>query len=248
MKKYLFIFNWQTYLVVGLAILSSFITLRFQIRIYFDFIFLGLFIAFPLTFSLREAFRRRERALRYLSVFSASLQSSFCHFENAKLERFTKQEFRSILTNISNVLMQYLSGKGQDAPELKKATDAVFIFVRDNREKLKGGLGEKVLSFQQRINECVEFLLATKRHRTPWGVRAMVILAVYVFAIFYPASLLADKGFNVASWHVFTMTAFKSLFLISLCNVQLLLEDPFDQQGADNIRLDDFQFTGVIAA
>ena len=71
MKKYLFIFNWQTYLVVGLALLSSFITLRFQIRIYFDFIFLGLFIAFPLTFSLREAFRRRERALRYLSVFSA---------------------------------------------------------------------------------------------------------------------------------------------------------------------------------
>jgi len=176
------------------------------------------------------------------------LQSSFCHFENAKLERFTKQEFRSILTNISNVLMQYLSGEGQDASALKKATDAVFIFVRDNKEKLKGGIGEKVLSFQQRINECVEFLLATKRHRTPWGVRAMVILAVYVFAIFYPASLLADKGFNVASWHVFTMTAFKSLFLISLCNVQLLLEDPFDQQGPDNIRLDDFQFTGVIAA
>ena len=144
MKKYLFIFNWQTYLVVGLALLSSFITLRFQIRIYFDFIFLGLFIAFPLTFSLREAFRRRERALRYLSVFSATLQASFCYFENAKLERFTKQEFRRILINISEVLMQYLSGKRQDASTLKIASDAVFIFVRDNKEKLKGGLGEKI--------------------------------------------------------------------------------------------------------
>ena len=31
-------------------------------------------------------------------------------------------------------------------------------------------------------------------------------------------------------WQVFASTAFKSLLLISLYNVQALLEDPFDQR------------------
>lgn len=43
------------------------------------------------------------------------------------------------------------------------------------------------------------------------------------------------------------MTVFKGLLLISLCNVQMLIEDPFDPDGYDNIRLNDFRFTGSIA-
>ena len=32
-----------------------------------------------------------------------------------------------------------------------------------------------------------------------------------------------------------------------LANVQMLLEDPFDPDGPDGIRQDDFQFTGIVA-
>jgi hypothetical protein len=38
------------------------------------------------------------------------------------------------------------------------------------------------------------------------------------------------------------MTAGKGLVLISLYNVQTFLEDPFNQNGPDDIRLDDFRF------
>ncbi len=247
MKKYLFIFNKQTLLVVMLSLLSSWISLQFQISLYVDFIFLGLFIAFPLTFALREAFRKRERAIQYLSTFSASLQSSFYHFENSKLELDKKLEFKNILINTSGMLIKYLSHKTVDAPTVQKASDAVFTFIRANRADLKSGFSEKLLSFQYRINESIDFLIATKRHHTPWGVRAIILFAVYAFVIFYPASLLGEKGFNVALWYVFAMTVFKSLILISLCNVQMLLEDPFNPNRPDSIRLNDFQFTGSIA-
>jgi hypothetical protein len=40
----------------------------------------------------------------------------------------------------------------------------------------------------------------------------------------------------------------KSVFLISLINVQEMLEDPFKQQGTDNIRMGDFAPTTQLLA
>jgi hypothetical protein len=208
---------------------------------------LGVFIAFPLTFTLREAFRRRERALQYLSLFKASLQSVFYCFENSKLETDKKLVFENIAVNTTDVLIQYLSSKSGDASTVQKASRSVAEFIHINKKDLKGSFSVKILLFLFRVNESIEFLLATKRHRTPWGVRAIVLFVVYGFIIFYPASLLNDKGFDIALWYVFVMTVFKGLLLISLCNVQRLLEDPFNPDGYDSIRLNDFQFTGSIA-
>ena len=93
-----------------------------------------------------------------------------------------------------------------------------------------------------RTNESIEFLLATRRHKTPWGPRAVVLFAIYGFTVFYPASLLHDIGFNVQLWYVFIMTFFKTFLLITLYNVEALLEDPFNQKGTDGIRIYDFAF------
>jgi hypothetical protein len=246
MKKYRFIFNKQTLLVLMLSLFCSFICLRYQIGLGIDFIFLGLFIAFPLTFNLREAFRRRERAIQYLSTFSASLQSSYYHFQNSKQDADKKLEFKTILLNTSGMLTKYLSNKTADASAVQTASDAVFIFIRANRGDLKGGFSEKIASFQYRINESIHFLLATKRHHTPWAVRAIVLFAVYAFVIFYPASLLNETGFDVPLWYVFAMTAFKGFILISLCNVQTLLEDPFNEESPDAVRLNDFELAQLI--
>ena len=41
------------------------------------------------------------------------------------------------------------------------------------------------------------------------------------------------------------MTVSKALVLIFLYNIQNLLEDPFNQNSPDGIRLDDFKFLGL---
>jgi len=229
-----------------LALVGSFITLRFQVKIYVDFIFLSLFIAFPITFSLKEAARKRTNAIKYLSVFNTSLQSSLYYFENSKVERDKKVEFKNVLIRTSGMLFEFLSGKSGDATAVKGASDAVFIFVQANKRHLKDGLAEKILSFQNGINENIVLLLAAKRHNTPWGVRLVTLFAIYMFVIFYPSSLVGNRGV-AAFWNVFAMTAFKSFILIWLYNVQMYLEDPFNQKSPDSIRLKDFQFDGSIS-
>jgi hypothetical protein len=47
---------------------------------------------------------------------------------------------------------------------------------------------------------------------------------------------------------LFLSSVIKSVFLISLINVQEMLEDPFKQQGTDNIRMGDFAPTTQLLA
>jgi Kef-type K+ transport system membrane component KefB len=242
MKKYLSIFNIQTLLILLFSLLSCYISIRFSLSIFIDFLILGIIIAFPLTFSLRVAFRRRERALQYLSLFKASLQSVVYAFGNSKLDEDKKTEIKSIAGSVTDELIEYLSRNKHDATAVQKASHAIYTFVQVNRENMKSTFSVKILLFLFRINESIEFLLATRRHSIPWGPKAIVLFAIYVFAVFYPASLLHQTGFNVPFWYVFTMTSAKSLFLISFYNIQKMLEDPFNQNSPDGIRVNDFQF------
>lgn len=242
MNKYLSIFNVQTLLIIGFSMISSYICLKFQLTIYLDFLILGIMIIFPITFSLRSAFRRRERALQYLSFFKATLQSVYYTLQSSKLANEKKNEFRNIAENVSGMLLGYLASKPGDAMDVQEASHAIYRFIQSNKADLKRTLSVKLFLFLFRINESIEFLLATRRHRTPWGPRAIVLFGIYSFVIFYPASLLHDVGPGVQLWYLMLSTAFKGLLFISLYNVEALLEDPFDQRGPDGIRLDDFGF------
>jgi hypothetical protein len=54
--------------------------------------------------------------------------------------------------------------------------------------------------------------------------------------------LLHRTGFTVPYWYVLTMTGTKGLLLISFYNIQSMIEDPFNQNSPDGIRLNDFRF------
>ncbi len=242
MNKYLTLVNKHTIFVLLAALLSSFISLRFHISLYIDFLIFSLIIAFPLTLTIREAFKRRERAIQYLCLFKSSLQSVFYCFQNSKLEQEKIIQVQKIIGNTSELLFQYLQNRSSDAVEVQKAAEPVLRFIETNRESLKSSFTVKISLFLFRVNESIEFLLATKRHHTPWGVRVIVLIAIYAFAILYPASMLNEKGFELSLLYIFSMCGLKVIILISLYNVQSLLEDPFIQKSPDRIRLDDFQF------
>src|SRR5436190_19585993 len=103
-KKYAAIFNFQTFVVTGLCILSCYLSFHFQLRIYADFLIIGIIIVFPLTFTMREAFRRRELSIQYLSLLKASLQSTIYLFEITKMDQSKKAELRRISDNIIDSL------------------------------------------------------------------------------------------------------------------------------------------------
>jgi hypothetical protein len=122
------------------------------------------------------------------------------------------------------------------------ASHSIFTFVEANKGDMKNSFSAKVLLYLFRMNESIEALLATHRHRTPWGPRAIVLFVIYCFVVFYPATLIHSVRGTSAFEDIALSTTFNGFLLISFFNVQHLLENPFNQTGQDGIRLNDFRF------
>jgi hypothetical protein len=101
LKKYRFLFSVHTLFIACISLISSFLSIQFEFALFADFLVVGIILAFPISFSMREAFRRRERAIAYLSLFKGSLQSVFYCFENSKMDQEKKMQIKNILANIS---------------------------------------------------------------------------------------------------------------------------------------------------
>ena len=247
MKRFISIVNWQTLLVICLSFLSCYLTIRYKFTLFTDFLIFGLLIAFPITMTTKEAFKRRERAMQYLSLFKASVQSLYYNVLNSKCDYREKETFKNIVINLTATLINYLkAAEAGDPAPIYEASDKIATFVMRNKKALKGSLPDKISFFLFRVNNSIEFLLATKRHRTPRGLNLVVKIAIYLFVIFYPASLLHETGPDESLGYLFVASVIKSVFLISLINVQEMLEDPFHQMGSDDIRMDDFAFTSKL--
>ena len=246
-KRFTSIVNWQTLLVVCLSFVSCYFTITYHFTMYADFLIFGLLIAFPITLTTKEAFKRRERAMQYLSVFKASLQSLYYGVLNSKCEYREKESFKNIVVDLTGTLINYLkTNEPGDPSPVHAASDKIATFVIRNKKALKGSLPDKISLFLYRVNDSIEFLLATKRHSTPKGLNLVVKIAIYLFVLLYPASLLHETGPDESLGYLFVASVIKSVFLISLINVQEMLEDPFNQTGSDDIRMDDFAFTSKL--
>ena len=87
MNKYLSILNWRTALAIAIALATAFVTISQEFQYNFDLALISIAIIFPLVFTIRSAFRRREKALEYLSQFKAGLITvGHCFAENKKID------------------------------------------------------------------------------------------------------------------------------------------------------------------
>ena len=87
MNKYLSILNSRTLFAIGISLLVSYLTLAQEFQYNYDLALISIAIIFPLVFTIRSAFSRREKSLEYLSKFKAGLITiDHCFQENKKLD------------------------------------------------------------------------------------------------------------------------------------------------------------------
>lgn len=143
MKRFRFLFSVHTVIIAIISLISSYVSIQFEFVLFADFLIVGVILAFPISFAIREAFRRRERAIAYLSLFKGSLQSVFYSFENSNLDQARKVQIKNIISNISTGLMQYLKGKPEDKCMVDQHSEQFFSFIRGNEENLKSSFSEE---------------------------------------------------------------------------------------------------------
>ncbi len=235
-------FNLRTFLAIAVSQVAAYLAIRFNIKFQVDLLLYGLCVVFPLHFSLQSAFKRRERALEYLSLFKGwclALHYSFQISIDLPAER--KQTARELLKGMQAHLIQQLENRIGGFKLMQARLDEVFSFVEANHEQISKRNVLRMVRYLGNVAEASTFLISLISHRTMAGLRFYSIFFIVILPLVQGPLLLHRLESVVPTWAIYVLLAFSSLILATLDNFQTLLEYPFDPKGMDNVKVREFE-------
>ena len=228
--------------MVSLAMLITYCSYYFDINFNMDLTLLSIAIIFPLVFSIRGSFRRREKALEHLSEFKSTLHTvgNFL-LSKPELVDLYKKEVYTILLDINTTVLSHLSSHASNLNKVDKSMNQIYEFVIDKNETISRQIRDKVFRFMKDMHESVENLNSIHIHRTPISLKAYCLIFIYIFPLIYAPEIIKNVGPYELQWIVYCIVFITQFILISLYNIQNQLEYPFDNVGIDDINLENFK-------
>jgi len=236
MSRYLIIINFRTLITLLLSVTVPFIAYEFEVVYNIDLTLMSIAIIFPLVFTIRGAFRRREKALEHLSRFRASLRTVESFFLASKMSDELKSESERKIQELNDALFNHLNTKSEDTQGFDNKLNAIFDFIKTNRESISGGTREKLFRFLRDVVESSDNLIAIHSHRTPISLKAYCLIFIYIFPVVYTPTIINKIGLENPTWLTFFIVVLSEFILISLYNIQDQMEYPFDDEGLDDIK------------
>ncbi|MDA8818644.1 hypothetical protein N9N15_00070 [Flavobacteriaceae bacterium] len=202
---------------------------------------MSIAIIFPLVFTIRGAFRRREKALEHLSRFRSSLLTVKNYFHNSKMPDELKEDSSQVLQELNDALFGHLNTKNEDTSGYDIKLKAAFDFITTNKESISNGTREKIYRFFRDVMDSADNLIAIHSHRTPVSLKAYCLIFIYIFPAVYTPTIINKIGLENPSWLTFFIVVLSEFILISLYNIQDQMEHPFDDEGLDDIKFKIFR-------
>mgnify|MGYP003689071289 FL=1 len=242
MIRYLAIINHRTLITLLLSLLVPYCAYSFEIIYNIDLTLISIAIIFPLVFAIRGAFKRREKALEFLSLHRGAIKTISYYFMNsAKLSDQAKEEINEILNDLSNSFLDHLSQSNYNTDKIDSKTALIFQFIEKHNEELSGGSKQKIFRFIKDVHVSQENLIAIHTHRTPISLKAYCLIFIYMFPVIYTPTIINKIGLENPTGLTYFVIILSEFILISLYNIQDQMEYPFDKDGLDDIKLDYFK-------
>ena len=244
MKNYFSIINRRTLITLLISIIVPFVCFQNEIVYNVDLTLISIAIIFPLVFTIRGAFRRREKALEHLSRFRTGISIVYYLINDGdKAGKRLKDEGTKLLENISNNFINYLKTPFSKSFGIDKDLKNLYDFVQNNIESFGGGTRQKIFRFMKDIHEGQENLIAIHTHRTPISLKSYCLIFIYIFPFIYTPTLINKIGTGSLQTELITyfVVILSEFILISLYNIQDQMEYPFDADGLDDIKIDYFK-------
>jgi len=224
------------------SFVTTYISYEFNISFNVDLTLISIAVIFPLVFTIRGSFRRREKALEHLSQFRSSLKTvQYFVLSNAQLSEENKNEASAILIDISKDVMGHLKNSIYTTNDLDDVIDKIYKFIDEKHELFSGKIRDKVFRFMNDVHESIENLHAIHTHRTPISLKAYCKIFIYMFPLIYAPTIINNIGYETPQWFTYFIVTVTEFILISLYNIQDQLEFPFDDVGLDDIQLESFK-------
>ena len=215
----------------------------YQYHIFFnvDLTLLSIAIIFPLVFTIRGSFRRREKALEHLSQFRSAMKTLFYFTSTSNLTLEERNNLEQILKDIGEKTLARLKIQSEDIKDLDDEIDKVYDFILAKNGMISTKLKDRIFKYMNDLHEAIENLNGIHIHRTPISLKAYCKVFIYIFPMIYTPTIIYNIGENYNHAAVYFVVILTEFILISLYNIQDHLEYPFDSKGLDDIKLDHFK-------
>ena len=245
LKAFFEIVDIHMVIVICLSLLLTYLCIHFNLQSDLPSGFVGIAIVFPVVFSINAAYKRREQALGYFADFKAHFVSLYYAHRDwiPKAEQNpTIQDFRNISLETFTRLHLYLKNEEPDAKNETARVYNQFSELSKLNEKMRtcGVPANEVSRANQYLRAIIidfEKLRNIRLYRTPIALRAYSRIFLNIFPIIFGPFFanLSVKYYPVIGY---ILAVLYSVVLLSLDHIQEDLENPFDEIGEDDIKLD----------
>lgn len=242
LRNFTKIIDRQTVIVIGLALLSTYLCHRYGLALDLPSEVIGIAIVFPLVFSINSAYRRREEALQsFANIKANAIALYFAHRDwvpNGATE--SQKRGAELIQRLFDGIADCFSGdKSAISGSIQKVYGICSDLSRSHELMRAAGVPANEVSGAntalRTILYEVERMANISNYRTPVALRAYNRLFINLFPIIfgpYFASVAVDYPIIT-----YVFTAFYAFVLVSLDNIQEHLENPYDGMGADDLQV-----------
>ena len=226
-------------MVISMASVS--LCYYFNINFNVDLTLLSIAIIFPLVFTIRGSFRRREKALEHLSKYRSAMKTLQYFITTSTLLDKEEVSLKLLLENIEDKTILHLKSREGSIKDLDGEVDKVYEFIHSRRKTISKSLKDKLFKYLCDLHEAIDNLNGIHVHRTPMSLKAYCKVFIYIFPLIYAPTIIFNIGETYNHFAVYFVVILTEFILISLYNIQDDLEYPFDDKGLDDIQLDHFK-------
>jgi hypothetical protein len=246
------IVNGYSIFVSVLAVLSTWLCLRFGIKADFPLTLIATAIVFPIVFSISVAYNRREKALEEFGIMKANGRALYLASRDwlpepdPQRDAEVRDSLRELLTASRDLFMSPLGTGGAHEERVYGAFQRLSDFVTKMRaanlsatecSRLNQYIGRMMMSFESTKN--------IYEYRTPRALRAFSDFFILLLPLIYgPYFAYEADQFTVKLF--FVMPILFALILVGLDNIQSDLENPYDQIGQDDVAIDPDRFIATL--
>lgn len=245
LKSFSLIINYKTFIVTALSVVSSYTCFHFGLTATFPEMLVGVAIVFPVVFSIGSAYTRRETALQRFSDFKGHAIAIYYATRDWTTEKNHDLASRTrVLVKEMLILMRqmFATAHHHEWPQNEKKIYRYFSQLSSYTMEMRGlgvqsGEISRVNQYVSKMIIAFDNLKIIQTYRTPVTLRAYSKVFIYIFPIIYGpyfASTFQDYSASLE----YVMPVLYSFILVSLDNIQDHLENPFDEVGEDDIRIE----------
>jgi predicted membrane chloride channel (bestrophin family) len=236
--------NYRILIIIVETLVIFFVYKTYQVNVEVDFFIFSIAIVFPLVFSITSAYQRRQDSIIEFSKFRNKIidVSNLMYAVNG----FKKEDYNKIFNVLLNIQEEFLNYMitGNDPEiydQIRQKRKDLFKEIVSYKELFNEREKDSIIGVKNEMFLSMEKLNGIKLHNTPISLRRYCLIFIYISPLLFNTKLISENQFQIYLGIDIPVSVFFSMLisfiLMALYNIQDYIENPFDQKGLDDLKI-----------